>query len=96
MRLLLWSRSGSYAPTHASNPIEIVMNRPWILLPAIAVLASFSLPAHAYLDPASGSILLQMIVGGVAGVALAAKLFWHRILGFFGAKPKSTDDDAGV
>ncbi len=80
------------------------MNRSWLLLSAVA-LTSFTLPAHAYLDPASGSMLLQMIVGGVAGVALAGKLFWHRILGFFGGKtsdspaaaePKSTDDEAAV
>jgi len=72
------------------------MNRSWLLLSVIAVLACLTLPAHAYLDPASGSMLLQMIVGGVAGVALAVKLFWHRILGFFGVKPKRTDDDAAV
>lgn len=43
-------------------------------------------PAHAYLDPAAGSMLLQLILGGLAGVALAIKVFWHRIvasLGFF-------------
>ena len=61
-----------------------------------AVSTAIALPAHAYLDPASGSMLLQMIVGGIAGVALAVKLFWHRILGFFGVKPKSTDEDAAV
>lgn len=47
--------------------------------------------AHAYLDPTSGSILLQVLLGGLAGAALAIKLFWHKILGFLGlAKP---DDD---
>lgn len=60
------------------------------------LLASFALPAHAYLDPASGSMLLQMIVGGIAGLALAVKLFWHRILGFFGGKSQRQDDDASV
>ncbi len=72
------------------------MNRPWLLLWTIAVLAFITRPAHAYLDPASGSMLLQMIVGGVAGIALAVKLYWQRILGFFGKKPKSTDDDTAV
>ncbi len=72
------------------------MNRSWFLLSAVAVMALLTQPAHAYLDPASGSMLLQMIVGGIAGIALAGKLFWHRILGFFGGKPKSTDDDAAV
>jgi hypothetical protein len=33
-----------------------------------------------YLDPGSASILLQMIGGGVVAAAVAAKLFWRRIL----------------
>ena len=72
------------------------MNRYVPCLVIVAVLAAVAAPAHAYLDPASGSMLLQMIVGGIAGVALAIKMFWHRILGFFGVRPKSTDDDAAV
>ncbi len=72
------------------------MNRSWLLLSTAAVLALLTFPAHAYLDPASGSMLLQMIVGGIAGVALAVKLYWHRLLGFFGVKSKGTDDDAEV
>ncbi len=72
------------------------MNRSWHVLPALGVLGFVAFPAHAYLDPASGSMLLQMIVGGVAGAALAIKMFWHRILGFFGVKPKNIDDDAAV
>jgi hypothetical protein len=39
-----------------------------------------SQPAYAYLDPASGSLLAQLIVGGVAGLLVALKLFWHRIV----------------
>ena len=67
------------------------------LFALLAVLsASVTLPAHAYLDPASGSMLLQMILGGIAGVALALKLFWHRVLGFFGVKSQRGDDDAAV
>ena len=34
----------------------------------------------AYLDPGSGSMLVQLLVGGVAAVAVTAKLYWHRIL----------------
>ena len=48
----------------------------------------------AYLDPASGSLLLQLLLGGVAGIALVLKLFWHRILGLFGKKPN--DDQPAV
>jgi hypothetical protein len=37
-------------------------------------------PAHAYLDPATGSMILQVLLGGVAGLALVARLYWHRLL----------------
>jgi len=35
--------------------------------------------AHAYLDPGAGSMILQMILGGLAGVSLFVRLFWKRI-----------------
>jgi hypothetical protein len=34
----------------------------------------------AYLDPGTGSMLVQLLVGGLAAVAVTAKLYWHRIL----------------
>lgn len=33
----------------------------------------------AYLDPGSGSMLLQTIVGGTAAAGVTLKLFWRRI-----------------
>lgn len=46
----------------------------------------------AYLDPGTGSVLLQALLGGVAGLILSIKLFGRRFLSFFriGRKPKST------
>ena len=38
----------------------------------------------AYMDPGTGSLFLQLLLGGVAGLAVVLKLFWHRILSFFG------------
>jgi len=35
--------------------------------------------AYAYLDPGAGSMILQMLLGGLAGVALFFRLFWKRI-----------------
>ena len=34
----------------------------------------------AYIDPGSGSLLLQAIAGGVAAGAVAAKFYWRRLL----------------
>ena len=34
----------------------------------------------AYIDAASGSMLLQVILGGAAAVAVALKMWWRRVL----------------
>ncbi len=47
-------------------------------------------PAHAYLDPGTGSMLLQLILGGVAGALVVGKLYWQRVKDIFGGK--SLDD----
>ena len=45
----------------------------------------------AYLDPGSGSMILQAVVGGVAAVAVAGKFYWRRLLGFLGVKKKESE-----
>jgi hypothetical protein len=53
----------------------------------------FVFDAQAYLDPGTGSMLLQVLLGGVAAVAVAVKLYWYRILRIFGIRK---DDDTIV
>ena len=36
--------------------------------------------ALAYLDPGSGSMIIQVLAGGVAAIGVAAKLYWRRLL----------------
>ncbi len=36
--------------------------------------------AHAYLDPGTGSIILQGLIGALAAIAVALKLYWHKFL----------------
>jgi len=43
------------------------------------LLGSSFLPAQAYLDPGSGSLIIQSIIGGVAAVGITLKLYWHKI-----------------
>ena len=40
----------------------------------------------AYLDPGSGSMILQILAGGLAAVAVTAKLYWNKILRFLRIK----------
>jgi hypothetical protein len=35
--------------------------------------------AYAYLDPGSGSILFQALIGALAGVAITLKIYWYKI-----------------
>lgn len=46
----------------------------------------------AYLDPGTGSIVLQVIVGGFAGLAVFFKMFGRRLM--FWKKDDTTDADA--
>ena len=49
-----------------------------VFLVVFAVLAAEA-PAEAYLDPGAGSILLQVLLVGVAAAGVFLKLFWHSI-----------------
>ena len=42
-------------------------------------------PAHAYLYPGTGSMILQVLLGGAAGVAFAGRLYWRQFLVMIGA-----------
>ena len=37
----------------------------------------------AYLDPGSGSYLLQLLIGGLLGGLFVLKVSWHRVTSFF-------------
>jgi hypothetical protein len=54
-------------------------------------------PAWAYLDPGTGSIILQVLLGGVGGALVIARLYWGQIKEFFSRKPQdvqpTADDD---
>ncbi|MDX1556169.1 MAG: hypothetical protein R3212_09095 [Xanthomonadales bacterium] len=62
------------------------------ILVLIAV-SSTATPAWAYLDPGTGSMLLQVILGGVAAIGVGLKLYWHKLQAIFGFGPKSRDED---
>ncbi|MEX0616486.1 MAG: hypothetical protein WD231_01575 [Candidatus Woykebacteria bacterium] len=40
-------------------------------------------PAHAYLDPGSGSYILQILIATGVGALFAVKTFWLQIKDFF-------------
>jgi len=52
-----------------------------------------ALPAHAYLDPGTGSMILQAVLGTVAVAAASAGMLWRRLLVMFGGKRRNRVDD---
>ena len=39
--------------------------------------------AYAYLDPGTGSMILQLLLGGIAGIIIVLKLYWQRVKNVF-------------
>jgi hypothetical protein len=52
-----------------------------------------SVPAYAYIDPGTGSFLVQGIIAAVIGVGVAGKLYWAKIKSIFTGKAITEDDD---
>jgi hypothetical protein len=63
---------------------------------ALAALLAMASPAQAYLDPGTGSMLLSAVIGVVAAVGLALKMFWYQLVGLArGRRPPSNSGTAG-
>ena len=58
----------------------------WCLL---IVVSGWPIEALAYIDPGTGSMLIQGIIAAIAAVGLSLKLYWHRFLGLFRKSPRS-------
>jgi len=65
------------------------MSRLQQLLTASVLFAVLAMPAYAYIDPGSGSMILQGFLAAVAAVALTAKLWWHRLLVLLGIRKRT-------
>ncbi len=64
---------------------------------ALALLATPTL-VHAYIDPGTGSILIQGLIAVVIGALFTVKIWWHRVRSFFTRQPppdSPADDPAG-
>jgi len=64
------------------------MSFPLIISLLFLVVVCFPSTAHAYLDPGTGSILLQSLAMGF----LAATVFWRRIVDFIKKLFKKNQD----
>ena len=46
-----------------------------------------------YLDPGSGSFIIQILIAALLGLGLALRASWSKIKARFGGKTKPADED---
>ena len=68
---------------------------------AIVVVMAFLTPlrALAYIDPGTGSYVIQLLIAAFIGISFSIKIFWKKIVRFFSKKsrpdePKPDDKPA--
>lgn len=50
------------------------------------LISLWTFPAYAYLDPGTGSLVVQSIIGMIAGGLAVVGLYWGKIKTFFSEK----------
>lgn len=66
-----------------------------ILYIALIIFIISTKPAHAYLDPGTGSHMLQLMVGGLLGGLFIIKTYWQQIKSsLFKSKSKNINHES--
>lgn len=59
----------------------------------IIAVAGFHWDAHAYLNPGTGSMILQALIAGLAVVAVTIKLYWFKLIAFLKGEKYEPEED---
>lgn len=62
------------------------------VLVAAVLTATLTTPAFAYIDPITGSVILQALIGGFAAVSLAVRNVREKIFAVLGFKSKAVEE----
>ena len=63
-----------------------------VLLTVFCVLIFSTNSAYAYLDPGTGSMLIQGLLAAIAAASVTIGIFWRRWRSFFGRKNSGEND----
>lgn len=63
---------------------------------SVFIIAAWVAPAHAYLDPGTGSLIIQGIIGAIAAAGVTIRLYWYKIKGWISGNTteESTENDS--
>ncbi|PKH54989.1 hypothetical protein CXF83_08420 [Shewanella sp. Choline-02u-19] len=59
----------------------------------LALLATISTPAYAYLDPGTGSIIFQAIIASVVMGFATIRLWWDKFLSLFSSRKSDKESN---
>jgi hypothetical protein len=54
-----------------------------VVIITIILLLCSTCKAHAYIDPGTGSYIIQVIIGGLLGAVFALKIYWKKVRAYF-------------
>jgi hypothetical protein len=80
------------------NQLRLRLPKDMRLLLVALLLVALPRAANAYIDPSAGSIVVQLLLGGVAGLFVVVKLGYRRLLDAFGIRRRpleSAQEDSG-
>ncbi len=62
-------------------------------LVAVISISSFHWSADAYLNPGTGSMILQALIAGIAVIAVTVKMYWIRLVAFLKGEKLDPEED---
>ncbi|MFQ5852427.1 MAG: hypothetical protein ACE5JU_17830 [Candidatus Binatia bacterium] len=71
-----------FTPTKHKVEVKTTACIDTIYLALVLVLFLFVADAHAYIDPGTGSYILQLTIAGLLGAAYVLKVYWRKALDF--------------
>lgn len=60
---------------------------------SISILSFFSLPVFAYLDPGTGSLIIQGLLAALAATFVGLNHYWERVKSIFKKQQKPQHED---
>lgn len=61
------------------NSMKVSANIVSLVFKSLLMIFVLVTPAYAYLDPGTGSMIIQMAIAGVLSALFAVKMYWYRI-----------------
>lgn len=57
----------------------------------LSLAAIWAEPAHAYIDPGSSGMIMQLLLGGIAGGLVLLRFYWAKLISMFRVRPTKKD-----